>query len=170
MRSLITSLEYIYEPGSETFLPRAWNPEYKAQYKEIIGLKEGEKPTWPQNIYYMFRQQIGHMYMRYFMWNFAGRESDIQGADWLSPAGAFEKVPAPIANNKARNNFFMIPFILGFIGMFYQFVKDTKNFAVVGLLFVMTGVAIVIYLNSHRKNLVNVIISMRVRPMPLPSG
>ena len=58
------------------------------------------------------------------------------------------KFPDEIAKNKARNNFFMIPFLLGLIGMFYQFMKDTKNFAVVGLLFVMTGVAIVVYLNS----------------------
>ena len=141
-------LEYIYEPGQETILPRAWNPEYKDSYKEIIGLKEGERPTFGQNLFYMFRQQIGHMYMRYFMWNFAGRESDIQGADWLGPNGWFEKLPQELANNKARNNFFMIPFLLGLFGMFYQFVKDTKNFAVVGLLFVMTGVAIVVYLNS----------------------
>jgi len=140
--------EYVYEPGQQTLLPRMWNPEYKQSYKDIAGLKEGEKPKWSQNISYMLTHQIGHMYMRYFMWNFAGRESDIQGADWLSPLDAFEKVPAAIANNKARNNFFMIPFILGFIGMFYQFIKDTKNFAVVGLLFVMTGVAIVVYLNS----------------------
>lgn len=141
-------LEYIYEPGQETILPRAWNPEYKDSYKEIIGLKEGERPTFGQNLFYMFRQQIGHMYMRYFMWNFAGRESDIQGADWLGPNGWFEKLPQELADNKARNNFFMIPFLLGLLGMFYQFVKDTKNFAVVGLLFVMTGVAIVVYLNS----------------------
>lgn len=86
--------------------------------------------------------------MRYFMWNFAGRESDEQGADWLGPSDWFKKVPEALASNKARNNFFMIPFVLGLIGMFYQFVKDTKNFAVVGLLFVMTGVAIVVYLNS----------------------
>ncbi len=141
-------LEYVYEPGQETIMPRAWNPEYKKSYQDIIGLKEGEKPSFTQNIYYMFRQQIGHMYMRYFMWNFAGRESDIQGADWLGVRGWFEKLPMELAENKARNNFFMIPFILGLIGMFYQFVKDTKNFAVVGLLFVMTGVAIVVYLNA----------------------
>ncbi|MBL7863572.1 MAG: DUF2723 domain-containing protein [Cyclobacteriaceae bacterium] len=140
--------EYTYEPGEETILPRAWNPEFKQQYRNIIGLREGERPTFAQNIYYMFRQQIGHMYMRYFMWNFAGRTSDIQDADWLGPRDWFEKVPKELAENKARNNFFMIPFVLGLIGMFYQFIKDTKNFAVVGLLFVMTGVAIVVYLNS----------------------
>jgi hypothetical protein len=140
--------EYVYEPGSETILPRAWNPEFKSQYRSILGLKEGERPTFAQNIYYMFRQQIGHMYMRYFMFNFAGRASDIQDADWLGPNDWFEKLPQELAENKARNNYFLIPFILGLIGMFYQFVKDTKNFAVVGLLFVMTGVAIVVYLNS----------------------
>ncbi len=140
--------DYVYEPGQETILPRAWNPEFKAQYRSILGLAEGERPTFAQNIYYMFRQQIGHMYMRYFMWNFAGRTSDIQDADWLGPRDWFEKLPEELAENKARNNYFMIPFILGLIGMFYQFVKDTKNFAVVGLLFVMTGVAIVVYLNS----------------------
>ncbi len=141
-------LEYVYEPGQETILPRAWNPEFKTQYRNIIGLKEGERPTFSQNIMYMFRQQIGHMYMRYFMWNFVGRTSDIQDADWLGPKDWFEKLPQELAENKARNNFFMIPFVLGLIGMFYQFLKDTKNFAVVGLLFVMTGVAIVVYLNS----------------------
>lgn len=140
--------EVFYEPGGETILPRAWNPEFKSQYRSILGLTEGERPTFAQNIYYMFRQQIGHMYMRYFMWNFAGRASDIQDADWLGPNDWFEEIPEELAVNKARNNYFLIPFILGLIGMYYQFVKDTKNFAVVGLLFVMTGVAIVVYLNS----------------------
>jgi len=140
--------EYVYEPGQETILPRAWNPEFKSQYKSIMGLAEGQRPTFAQNIYYMFRQQIGHMYMRYVMWNFAGRASDIQDADWLGWFDWFEEVPEELAANKGRNNFFLIPFILGLIGMMHQFLKDTKNFAVVGLLFVMTGVAIVVYLNS----------------------
>jgi hypothetical protein len=139
---------YVYEPDQETILPRAWNPDHKEAYMSIIGLRDGQKPTFAQNLYFMFRHQIGTMYMRYFMWNFAGRESDEQGADWLSPLEANKKVPDVLANNKGRNNYFMIPFVLGLIGMFYQFVKDTKNFAVIGLLFVMLGVAIVIYLNS----------------------
>lgn len=146
----ITDRKYdaVYEPGQETILPRVWNPDYKQQYRNILGLREGERPTFAQNIYYMFRQQIGHMYMRYFMWNFAGRASDIQDADWLGPRDWFEELPEELAVNRARNNYFLIPFVLGLIGMFYQFVKDTKHFAVVGLLFVMTGVAIVVYLNS----------------------
>ena len=138
--------EYVYD--NETFFPRAWSSDYADSYRNIIGLKEGQVPTFTQNIYFMFKQQIGQMFMRYFMWNYAGRESDEQGADWLGPSGWFEKVPAALANNGGRNNFFMIPFVLGLIGMFFQFSKDTKNFAVVGLLFIMTGVAIVVYLNS----------------------
>src|SRR5882762_744201 len=134
-----------YNPGDETILPRAWNPDHKEAYQSIMGLKEGQKPTFTQNMYFMFKQQIGVMYARYFMWNFAGRESDEQGADWLRPAEWFKSLPSSLASNKARNNVFMIPFALGLIGMFFQFVKDTKNFAVVGLLFIMTGVAIVVY-------------------------
>ncbi len=140
---------YEYEPGEETLLPRAWSSEHAETYRSILGLAEGQKPTFFQDKFvYMLNQQIGHMYMRYFMWNFAGREGDDQGADWMGPRQWFEKVPDAIAHNKARNNFFMIPFLLGLIGMFYQFVKDTKNFSVIGLLFVMLGVAIVVYLNS----------------------
>ncbi len=139
---------YVYEPGQQTIFPRAWNAEHAAEYRRILGLQEGQKPTFGQNLYFMFTHQIGTMYMRYFMWNFAGRESDIQGADWLTPAHWFEKLPHELSINRGHNNFFMIPFVLGLIGMFYQFVKDTKNFAVVALLFIMLGVAIVVYLNS----------------------
>ena len=140
---------YEYETGEETLLPRAWNSEHAETYRSIMGLAEGQKPTFFQDKFvFMLNQQIGAMYIRYFMWNFAGRQSDDQGADWLGPRQWFEKVPAAIAQNKARNNFFMIPFLLGLIGMFYQFLKDTKNFAVVALLFIMLGLAIVVYLNS----------------------
>jgi len=138
--------EYVYD--NETFFPRAWSSDYADSYKNIIGLKEGQRPSFSQNIYFMFKHQIGYMFMRYFMWNYAGRESDEQGADWLGPNGWFEKIPTALAENGGRNNFFMIPFALGLIGMFFQFSRDTKNFAVVGLLFVMLGVAIVVYLNS----------------------
>lgn len=139
---------YVYEPGNKTILPRAWSSDQAEAYKSIMGLRDGEKPSFGKNLYFMFQHQIGTMYMRYFMWNFAGRESDEQGADWLKPTQWFSKVPTALAENKGRNNFFMIPFVLGLIGMFYQFVKDTKNFSVIALLFVMLGVAIVVYLNS----------------------
>jgi hypothetical protein len=139
---------FSYQYDEEHFLPRAWNDDHSESYRDILGLKEGEKPTFSQNIAFMFKHQIGVMYGRYFMWNFVGRESDEQGADWLGPSQWFDKLPDVLAENRGRNNFFMIPFILGFIGMYFQLVKDSKNFLVIALLFVMTGVAIVIYLNS----------------------
>jgi len=139
-------LEYL--PGEQTILPRAWYSEQKEDYKRIMNLAEGQQPTFTQNMAYLFKHQIGTMYMRYFMWNFAGRESDEQGADWLRPTEWFKKLPSVLESNRARNNFFMIPFILGVIGMFYHFLKDTKNFSVVLLLFFMLGAAIVLYLNS----------------------
>jgi tetratricopeptide (TPR) repeat protein len=139
---------FTYQYDEEHFLPRAWNDDHVESYRDIIGLKEGEKPTFAQNIAFMFKHQIGVMYGRYFMWNFVGRESDEQGADWLGPNQWFQKLPGVLAENHGRNNFFMIPFLLGFIGMYFQLVKDSKNFLVIALLFVMTGVAIVVYLNS----------------------
>jgi len=138
--------EYVYDDNH--FLPRAWNEDHKESYKRILGLEEGEKPTFAQNIKYLFTHQIGTMYGRYFLWNFAGRESDEPGAGSLTPMQWTEKLPEVLAENRGRNNFLMIPFILGFVGMFFQIVKDSKNFFVVGMLFVMTGVAIVVYLNS----------------------
>ncbi len=142
------SFEYEYDPGESTLLPRAWNSEHAATYRNYMGLQQDQKPTFGQDKMYMFQHQIGRMYMRYFMWNFVGRESDEQGAGWLRPGEWFKKLPTALAENRGRNNYFAIPFILGLIGMFFQFTKDTKNFAIVALLFVMTGVAIVVYLNS----------------------
>src|SRR6185503_6397864 len=125
-----------------------WNEDHKESYQRIMGLEDGEKPTFAQNMKYMFTHQIGTMYGRYFLWNFAGRESDEPGAGSLTPFQITEKLPDVLAENRGRNNFLMIPFILGFVGMFFQIVKDSKNFFVVGMLFIMTGVAIVVYLNS----------------------
>ncbi|MGC3946001.1 MAG: DUF2723 domain-containing protein [Chryseolinea sp.] len=140
--------EYVYPPNEQTLLPRVWSSEHAASYRENLGLAEGQKPTWAQNIGFMFQHQIGWMYVRYFFFNFAGRESDIQNADWLAPSGWFEDLPELLAKNRGRNNFFMIPFVLGLVGMFYQSSNNTKSFVVVLLLFVLTGVALVIYLNS----------------------
>lgn len=143
-------IEYKYDSTKQVLLPRIWSTDraHQERYREILGLRENQQPTMWHNIKYMFQHQIGWMYMRYFMFNFAGRESDFQDAGWMSPADWFEEVPFLLKENKARNNFFMIPFALGLIGMFYQFVKDSRNFAVVGLLFLLTGIGLIIYLNS----------------------
>lgn len=141
--------ELVYEPGQQTILPRIYStdPAQVQNYRSMLGLREGQKPTFGDNMRFMFTHQIGTMYFRYFLWNFAGRESDEQGADWLKPSMWGDNIPDSLAN-KGRNNFFMIPFILGLIGLFYQTVYDSKNALVAGFLFVLTGVALVVYLNG----------------------
>lgn len=143
-------LEYRYDPTGMTILPRIYStdPDHQQRYREILNLQEGVKPTFADNIWFMMKHQIGWMYMRYFMFNFAGRESDIQDADWLGPLAWGEDIPSELAQNRGRNNYFMIPFLLGFLGCVYHLYRDSKNFAVVGLLFILLGVALVIYLNS----------------------
>lgn len=143
-------ISYVYDPNHTTILPRIYSTDrqHQALYRSKLGLKEGQKPTFSDNISFMFSHQIYWMYVRYFMFNFAGRETDEIGGDWLGPNSWFEEVPEMISYNKARNNFFMIPFIIGMIGLVYHYLNDKKNFAVVGLLFVLTGVALVVYLNS----------------------
>lgn len=143
-------IEYVYDPKRTTILPRAYSndPKHVALYREYMGLKENEKPNFIDNLNFMFTYQIGHMYMRYFLWNFAGRESDIQHAGWLAPWDMLKDVPEEFVNNKARNNFFLLPLLLGILGMFYQYNKKQKDFYVLLLLYFLTGIALVLYLNS----------------------
>ncbi|MEM7109645.1 MAG: DUF2723 domain-containing protein [Bacteroidota bacterium] len=143
-------LSYVYDPAHTTVLPRMYSsdPRHVERYREVVGLREGEKPSFGDNLSFMIKHQMGWMYMRYFLFNFAGRQSDIQDANWLSPLEAFEDIPEELAENKARNNYFMIPLILGLVGLFYQLGKDKKNFAVVAMLFFLTGLALILYLNS----------------------
>jgi hypothetical protein len=143
-------LTYKYDPKDMTPLPRIYStdPSHQQTYRDILNLRENEKPNFIDNIWFLLKHQIGHMYVRYFFFNFAGRESDNQGADWMRPSLWFDDLPPILAENGGRNNFFMIPFVLGLIGMFYQSVNNTRNFVVVALLFILTGVALVVYLNS----------------------
>jgi hypothetical protein len=143
-------ISYEYSPKDQTILPRIYStdPEHQKIYRDALDLREGQKPTFSDNLEFMFNHQIGWMYIRYFLFNFAGRESDQQNADWLRPTEWFEKVPPTLEENRGRNNYFMIPFLLGLVGMFYQSVHNTRNFVVIALLFVLTGVALVVYLNS----------------------
>lgn len=141
-------LEYVYDPAKTTILPRIYSTDHAAIYRNLLGLKQGEEPNFGDNLYFLFTYQIGKMYMRYFMWNFAGRESDIQDASWLSPFDAVKEVPEVLARNKGRNNFLMLPLILGLIGAVYHLKKEDHGFSVVAMLFFLTGVALVLYLNS----------------------
>jgi len=131
-------------------LPRMYSTSghHPRLYREWSGLREGEKPTLIDNLKYMFKYQIGHMYLRYFLWNFAGRESDDRDASWLSPFAPSSDLPEEVANNKARDNFYMLPLLLGFLGLLFQWQRDEKRFLFVFMLFILTGIAIVVYLNS----------------------
>ena len=141
----------VYEAREKVLLPRIYSPQgnHIAAYKNWVRLPAADrKPSLGTNVSFMFKYQIGFMYWRYFMWNFAGRESDIQNAAWLRPWDTTKDLPKELAGNKARNQFFMLPLILGLAGLYFQLVKGKRDAFIVGLLFFFTGIAIVIYLNQ----------------------
>jgi hypothetical protein len=140
----------IYDPKESTILPRAYSsdPNHIAKYRDWMNIGSNQKPNFIDNIGFMFKYQMGYMYMRYFLWNFSGRESDHQGAGSLAIWNTGQDLPEILANNKARNNFLMLPLILGLIGVFFHFKRDARSFGVLLLLFFLTGLALVLYLNS----------------------
>lgn len=142
--------EYEYEPGANMLLPRMYStqPGHAQLYMQMTGVAEGQKPTMGQNLSFMFSYQIGHMYWRYFLWNFVGRESDEEGAGNMVPWDVSKNYPEPIAKNKAHDNYFMLPFLLGLFGIVICYFRQKRDLLVLGLLFILTGVALVIYLNS----------------------
>jgi len=142
--------DYDYEAGSSMLLPRMYSnqPGHPQLYKQMTGLAEGQKPTMTQNLSFLFSHQLGHMYWRYFLWNFAGRESDEEGAGTILPWDVFRQYPSSIAQNRAHNNFLMLPIILGLAGIMALYLKKRKDLLVLGALFFLTGIALVIYLNS----------------------
>ena len=121
---------------------------------------EIQPPSVWQNIQYMFEFQFGYMYWRYFMWNFTGKTNDVQGrydenGNWLSGIGFIDSwrlgsqdnLPSDIADNKARNTYFFLPLILGIIGLIFQISKNPKQFWVLLIYFLFTGLAIQFYTN-----------------------
>jgi tetratricopeptide (TPR) repeat protein/MFS family permease len=170
----------VYDPDFCTIFPRMWSDQQQHiagyrkwtnprnyRHKNIRDPQTGEPtsaeiPTFGENLKFFFVYQIGQMYSRYFLWNFVGRQNDIQGhgnvtdGNWMSGLPVFENpklgpqvgLPDGADNNKAKNALYGLPLILGLIGLFYHIKKDKRNAAVVGLLFFFTGVAIVIYLNQ----------------------
>ncbi len=146
----------VYDPRFTTIFPRMWSSQkpghidmYK-KYGKVKGIpievenNDGSeirmKPTFGENLRFFFTYQLGHMYFRYLMWNFSGRQNDVQGyggilnGNWISGLkfidearlGKMDKLPDKMANHPARNRYFMLPFLLGIIGMFYHYNK-TKN-------------------------------------------
>ncbi|SOD80548.1 glycosyltransferase family 117 protein [Spirosoma fluviale] len=142
--------EYVYAPGDEMLFPRVYSSQqnHPALYRQMLGLAEGQKPTMGDNLKFMFNYQLGHMWWRYLMWNFAGRESDEEGAGYLLPWSTDQGAPDLLKTNKARDNFYMLPFVLGLFGITFQYFRRRRDFLIVGLLFLFTGIALQVFLNS----------------------
>lgn len=153
-----------YEYDRTTPFPRMYSddPRHVEYYKDMTGLDESQFPTLFDNISFLFKYQIGNMYMRYFMWNFVGRQNDDQGqgslyeGQWLSgikPIDAIllgnqSNLPPTIVDSKSYNRFFFLPLIIGVLGAVWHFKRNQKDAGIVALLFFFTGLAIVLYLNQ----------------------
>ena len=152
---------------SSHFFPRMYNSTNQRDeintYRRFSGMDNGDQPTMADNVKYFLRYQAGWMYMRYFMWNFAGKQNDLQGfgnprdSNWISGIpvvdhmlyGNQSRLPDSIhTNNKSYNRMYMLPLLLGMLGMLVQWKARRRDLLVTGLLFFFTGLAIVIYLNQ----------------------
>lgn len=142
--------DYEYESKDQILLPRVYSQQgnHPQLYRQKLGMQKGENPTMGDNIAFMFSHQFGHMYLRYFMWNFAGRASDNKEADWLLPWEGNGELPEIIARDKAHDNFYMLPFLLGVLGLIFHFRNDREGANFVLTLFIMLGAMIVLYINS----------------------
>jgi len=136
---------YQYD-SRQTILPRIYSndPAHIQMYRDWTGLKPNESPRFSDNLEFMFRYQLGHMYLRYLMWNFAGRQGDVQNSGWLKPWDGLHSSDF----ERARNQYWMIPLILGIAGATMQFKKDRKGFISTLTFFLITGIVLVLYLNS----------------------
>jgi len=153
-------VEYKYD--EKRFFPRMWDPSKAAAYRQILGLGQGEEPTTADNFKFFFNYQINWMWWRYFMWNFAGRQNDFEGqggpkeGNWISgipfidkyKVGDLNMLPDGYKNNRARNQLYFLPFILGVMGLIYQFNRDKRNGVIVFSLFFFTGIAVQLYINN----------------------
>ncbi len=170
----------VYDPRFETIFPRMWSsqkPVYLKFYKsQEYGGTDGKpirvdmgngktkvliRPSFANNLKFFFKYQFDHMYLRYFMWNFVGRQNNIEGqgeithGNWISGINFLDRIrlgdqadlPASM-HNPARARLYFLPLILGLLGFFFQLSKSKKDTWVVWMLFFMTGIAIIIYLNQ----------------------
>jgi hypothetical protein len=170
--------EYKYDNKFETIFPRMYSPDpdHRSAY-EYWGKVTGRKytissgsgkeiqvcPTFGENLRFFFRYQVGFMYLRYFMWNFAGRQNDIQGngnkiyGNWISGIkfldtarlGDQETLPGDLKNNPGRNKYYLLPFLIGIAGILWQYKRDKNGLVLVLTFFIMTGAAIIVYLNQY---------------------
>jgi hypothetical protein len=172
------NLERVYDERFFTLFPRMWSDQsdHIEAYKQWGGTdgiplqvtdQSGQKsivkkPRFIENMRFMFTYQFNYLYFRYFMWNFAGKQNDTQGTggatngNWITginfidtPRVGTPDIPADQKNDPSRNRYFLLPLLLGLAGLFYHVNRDNKNWWVILLLFVMTGIAIVFYLNQY---------------------
>jgi len=179
-----------YKYGQNMLFPRMYSDRHKQAYEDWMGGVKGhivqaniagknmdiKMPTMGENLYFFMSYQMNFMYWRYFMWNFAGRQNDLQGngelehGNWLTGIKWFDNwrlgnqdnLPSELRENKGHNVFYALPLLLGLLGLFWQVYKNqpgaannvegavegVKQFWVVFFLFFMTGIAIVVYLNQ----------------------
>jgi hypothetical protein len=157
----------VYDGSKMMFLPRRGHTEKAAQHQvwqEALTGSKTNPPTQFDNMAYMFRYQIGWMYWRYFMWNFAGRENgeqgfypwDVKSGHWLSGIKPIDsaklynqsKLPDTMKNHQARNTYYFLPFIFGLFGLFFFARRNRNDFLGTFMLFLMTGLAIIFYSNQ----------------------
>ena len=159
-------MDYVYTDNM--YFPRMHSARHAKAYEDWMGgvRKKGNRPTTAENLRFFVSYQVNFMYWRYFLWNFVGRQNNIQGNgevehgnwitgfrwidDWLLGCDT-TKLPSDLANNKGRNVFYTLPLLLGLAGLFWQWRRGREGrqqLLVILLLFLMTGLAIVVYLNQ----------------------
>jgi len=159
-------IQYVYKDNM--YFPRMHSMRHAKAYEQWMdGVgKEGRLPTTRENLRFFISYQVNFMYWRYFLWNFVGRQNNIQGngevehGNWITGFRIVDdlilgcdtsKLPSDLANNKGHNVFYALPLLLGLLGMVWQWRRGhngKRQLLIVGLLFVMTGLAIVVYLNQ----------------------
>lgn len=162
--------DYAYEKSSKKLFPRIHDNKSKDLYERWLGLRKNQDPSYFDNIKYFFIYQLNYMYVRYFMWNFVGRQNDEQGVglgddglrygNWLSGIPFLDNIlngflepqnsslPEYVKNNPSRATFFFLPLLLGLLGLVYQAVNDRRRFYIILILFLMTGVVFILYGNA----------------------
>ena len=172
--------EYKYNEEFTTIFPRMYSSDPEREHEDAYkywGKIKGRRytfntgsgretlvcPTFGENLRFFFRYQTGFMYLRYFMWNFAGRQNDIQGngnkihGNWISGIkfidearlGRNDNLPDDLKNNAGGNKYYFFPLLIGIAGILWQYKRDNKGFWLILAFFLMTGLAIILYLNQY---------------------
>ena len=152
-----------YSKNDISFFPRMWSDQanHVENYQKLMGVKKTDKLEFKDHFRFFMDYQVGQMWFRYFMWNFSGRQNDDQNryeltkGNWITGISFIDKMrlgpqdnlPAHFLSNPSRNVYFGLPLILGLAGLYFQAKRDKRNAWVVSLLFLFTGLAIVVYTN-----------------------